>query len=74
MVASGTTLSILRGNRDFLLGEGFTGSVGATLLGDSSVIDAGGTRAVVMHCDTLCMDDVDYQKFREMAHHPEWLR
>jgi UDP-2,3-diacylglucosamine hydrolase len=74
VVASGTTLSILRGNRDFLLGEGFTGSVGATLLGDASVIDAGGTRALVMHGDTLCTDDVDYQKFREMAHHPEWRR
>ena len=74
VVASGTSLSILRGNRDFLLGTDFTGSIGARLLGDASVIDAGGTRALVMHGDTLCTDDTDYQKFRAMAHHPDWQR
>jgi len=69
---SGTQLYIVRGNRDFLLGEAFAGSVGGTLLGDSTVTELHGRPALILHGDTLCTDDLDYQRFRALVHSPEW--
>ena len=35
------------------------------------MIDLYDTRTLLMHGDTLCTDDVEYQKFRIYAHDPE---
>ena len=42
------------------------------LLGDHEVIDLYGTPTLIMHGDTLCTDDVDYQKFRQQVRNPAW--
>lgn len=68
----GTALFINRGNRDFLLGEPFASSVNATLLGDQTVVELAGEATLLMHGDTLCSDDVDYQAFRALAHSEQW--
>lgn len=70
--ASGTRLYLVRGNRDFLLGEAFAGAVGGTLLGDSTAIELNGRPALILHGDTLCTDDIDYQRFRALVHSPAW--
>jgi UDP-2,3-diacylglucosamine hydrolase len=70
----GTALFFLHGNRDFLLGEKFARAAGMTLLADPSEIDLYGTRTLVMHGDSLCTDDVEYQKFRALVRDPEWQR
>ena len=31
-----------------------------------------GAATLVLHGDTLCTDDVDYQQFRELVHSPDW--
>jgi UDP-2,3-diacylglucosamine hydrolase len=64
LAASGTPVYLQRGNRDFLLGERFARVAGATLLDDAVVHDVHGTPTLIMHGDTLCTDDVDYQRFR----------
>lgn len=61
---AGLPVHVLRGNHDFLLGAGFESASGCRLLGDPSVIEVHGTRVLIMHGDTLCTDDVDYQHYR----------
>ena len=64
----GKKLYLLHGNRDFLLGERFARDTGATLLPDPSLI--GDT--LLMHGDTLCTDDHDYQAWRRTARSEAW--
>ncbi len=70
--AAGPKLFIMRGNRDFLIGEGFCTAVGATWLPDPSVIDLYGQATLLMHGDSLCTADTDYQAFRRSARDPAW--
>lgn len=63
----------IQGNRDFLLGKRFCQQTGVTLLDDVCTVDLYGTKAVILHGDTLCIDDVNYQKFRKTVHLP-WLQ
>lgn len=67
---SGTCLFIQHGNRDFLLGRKFARDCGATLLGDAEVIQHNDQSALLMHGDTLCIDDLAYMKFRRKARNP----
>ena len=69
---SGIPVFIMHGNRDFLLGEKFTAMSGTTLLDDPSRIDLYGKPTLLLHGDTLCTDDVKYQKFRAMVRDPAW--
>ena len=69
---SGVPVFIMHGNRDFLLGEKFTEMSGTTLLDDLTTIDLYGTPTLLLHGDTLCTDDVEYQKFRAMVRNPAW--
>jgi len=70
--AAGPRLYLMQGNRDFLLGEDFCRRAGASLLPDPSVIDLYGTPVLLMHGDSLCTADQEYQTFRQMARSPEW--
>jgi UDP-2,3-diacylglucosamine hydrolase len=69
---SGAEVLFNRGNRDFMLGEQFARDIGGTLLPDQTVLDVAGQPTLVLHGDTLCTDDVDYQQFRQLVHSPEW--
>tara|TARA_B100000902_G_scaffold392332_1_gene444570 strand:- start:295 stop:1008 length:714 start_codon:yes stop_codon:yes gene_type:complete len=69
---SGAEILFNRGNRDFMLGEQFARDIGGTLLPDQTVLDVAGQPTLVLHGDTLCTDDVDYQQFRQLVHSPEW--
>ena len=66
--AAGTQLHFMQGNRDFLVGTAFASATGATLLADPSVVDG----TLLMHGDTLCTDDLDYQAWRRTARSPDW--
>ncbi len=70
--ADGTPLFFMHGNRDFLLGQTFFAATGGTLLTDALVKDLYGAPTLLMHGDTLCTDDVDYQRFRAMVRAPAW--
>jgi len=70
LAATGLPVSVTHGNHDFLLGKKFADHVGCTLLGDHTVIDIYGTSTLIMHGDTLCTRDVEYQNFRKMVHDP----
>ena len=68
----GVTLFFMHGNRDFLAGAGFAADSGCRLLDDPAVIELGGERVLLLHGDTLCTDDVDYQAYRAQVRRPEF--
>ena len=70
LTEGGTRLYFMHGNRDFLVADGFAAATGATLLPDPSVVQG----VLLMHGDTLCTDDLDYQKWRDTARAPQWQR
>jgi len=72
--AGGTAIFFLPGNRDFLVGERFCAATGARLLPDEIIVDVAGTRTLLLHGDTLCTDDADYQRFRAMVRDERWQR
>jgi UDP-2,3-diacylglucosamine hydrolase len=63
----GIACRIQHGNRDFLLGKGFSERTGCEVLPDPTLLETGGRRIVLSHGDTLCTDDVGYQRFRRLA-------
>jgi len=70
----GVPVYLMHGNRDFLVGERFCAATGAKLLADPSVHEIGGVRTLLMHGDTLCTDDLDYQNWRRIARSETWQR
>lgn len=69
---SGVPVYLMHGNRDFLIGPRLIERLGATLLDDPATVDLYGRPALLMHGDTLCTDDLDYQGFRAMVRDPAW--
>ena len=69
-----TEVYLMHGNRDFLLGEGFTSHFAGQLLPDPSKITLGENNVLLMHGDSLCTDDVAHQQFREQSRNPEWQK
>lgn len=70
--AHGIPCYFMHGNRDFLLGEQYAGAAGLKLLPETQVIDLYGTPTLLLHGDTLCTDDVEYQAFRQQSRNPAW--
>jgi UDP-2,3-diacylglucosamine hydrolase len=66
----GVPVYLMHGNRDFLIGEGFCAATGAILLPDPTVAEIGGVKTLLVHGDTLCTDDVEYQAWRRKARDP----
>jgi len=71
---TGTTLYVMRGNRDFLLGNAFATATGAQLLADPSLIDLAGRPTLLMHGDSLCTRDRAYMAFRGQMQSSDWQR
>ncbi len=74
LTASGVPVFIMHGNRDFLLGPTFESLTGCRLLADPARVSLYGEDVLLMHGDSLCTDDIDYQKFRWLVRDPEWQR
>ncbi|MBK7356224.1 UDP-2,3-diacylglucosamine diphosphatase [Propionivibrio sp.] len=69
---TGVKVSVMHGNRDFLLGEEFAARSGASLLPDPYVLSLPAWQFVLSHGDSLCTDDTDYQAFRTRVRAPVW--
>jgi UDP-2,3-diacylglucosamine hydrolase len=65
---------LMHGNRDFLVGSRFFEVTAVKPLPDPSVLQAFGQHWLLTHGDILCLDDVDYQRFRQMVRNPAWQR
>ncbi len=71
---TGVNIYLMHGNRDFLIGPGFAEMSGCRLLPDPSLIDLFGQTTLLMHGDTLCTQDVEYQAVRGKMRNPEWQK
>ena len=68
----GTRIFFIAGNRDFLIGETFAAAAGIRLLGETEKVGLGDTMTLLMHGDTVCIDDIPYQQFRQMVRTRKW--
>ncbi|MFD1009003.1 MULTISPECIES: UDP-2,3-diacylglucosamine diphosphatase [Oceanisphaera] len=66
-VEQGTPVYFIHGNRDFMVGRRFARQAGVILLPEHKVIDLYGERTLIMHGDTLCIDDAGYQRYRRVT-------
>lgn len=73
LTVSGVPTFFIAGNRDFLIGPAFAQQTGITLLAEGTVIDLYGKPTLLLHGDSLCTDDVSYQRFRRIIRH-SWVR
>ena len=68
----GVPCYFMHGNRDFLLREGYAKSAGVTLLPEEHMADIYGEQVLLLHGDSLCSDDLEYQQFRRLVRNPDW--
>lgn len=67
-VAAGVRVTVLHGNRDFLLGREFEAASGARVLAGGWRGRLGGVDTLLLHGDELCVNDLPYQRAKR------WLR
>lgn len=70
--AAGAEIRLLHGNRDFLLGPDYARRCGASLIEEPFILSTPWGELLLLHGDSLCRDDVDYQQFRAMVRAPAW--
>ena len=71
---AGVSVHIMVGNRDFLMGSRFCAESGALFLDDPRVIEIDEELVLLMHGDTLCTDDAEYQGWRATARSKAWQK
>ena len=72
-LAASCDVYFMAGNRDFLIGEVFASRVGMTLLEEPLLLQLGHKRVALLHGDSLCTADHDYQAFRNMVRDQHWI-
>ncbi len=72
LTRAGVPVSFIRGNRDFLLRDGYARRAGMAILPDPAVVMLYGKPTLLMHGDLLCTGDIAYQQFRAQTRQPEW--
>lgn len=70
LTQAGVACYFIHGNRDFLIGRRFREETGVQLLEDGTVVTLYGRRVLLMHGDTLCIDDPAYQRLRRIVRNP----
>ncbi|WP_191603336.1 UDP-2,3-diacylglucosamine diphosphatase [Marinomonas algicola] len=70
---SHTSLFIMHGNRDFLLGKEWLAETGATFLTEHSIITPNSKTSILLsHGDEYCTEDLEYQSFRTQVRQKAW--
>ncbi len=72
LVDNGVSTYFMHGNRDFMIGNAFARETGVNLLADPHEVDFYGDKVLLSHGDALCIDDVQYQRARQVTRDPEW--
>ncbi|PHS19259.1 MAG: UDP-2,3-diacylglucosamine diphosphatase [Kangiella sp.] len=67
-------LFFMHGNRDFLIGEMFEKATGGKILPEPFFFYHNDKQTALMHGDSLCTDDKEYQEFRAMVRNQVWQK
>ncbi|MGY8842481.1 MAG: UDP-2,3-diacylglucosamine diphosphatase [Burkholderiales bacterium] len=70
---AGAKLSLMRGNRDFLMGEQLAGLTHGEMLSDPHLIEIHGEKTLLSHGDQWCTDDTEYQAIRSIVRSNQWI-
>ena len=65
-----TEVFVMVGNRDFLLSNNFEKETGCKLIKEPYFLKHNEKNYLLMHGDSLCTDDVDYQKLKKILRNP----
>lgn len=63
-------LYYIHGNRDFMIGKKYAKQSSMQLLPEHCEINLYGKKILILHGDTLCLADKNYQKMRTLIHNP----
>jgi UDP-2,3-diacylglucosamine hydrolase len=61
-----TAVFVMVGNRDFLLAKKFEQQSGCKLINEPFLLQQNDQDYILLHGDSLCTDDVDYQKMKKV--------
>mgnify|MGYP003322940569 FL=1 len=65
-----TKVFVMVGNRDFLLSKQFELESGCELINEPYVLQQKSKKFLLIHGDSLCTDDVNYQKLKRVLRNP----
>ena len=65
-----TQVFVMTGNRDFLLSNNFEKETGCQLIKEPHLLNHNEKKYLLIHGDSLCTDDVDYQKLKKILRNP----
>jgi UDP-2,3-diacylglucosamine hydrolase len=65
-----TEVFVMVGNRDFLLSNTFENKTGCKLIKEPYLLNHHEKKYLLIHGDSLCTDDVDYQKLKKVLRNP----
>ena len=69
---AGSSIYLMHGNRDFLIGDNFAKRCGSELIEDPCILKTEAGHIVLLHGDTLCTDDLEYMQFRAQVRQQIW--
>jgi UDP-2,3-diacylglucosamine hydrolase len=65
-----TKIFVMVGNRDFLLSHNFEAETGCTLINEPYKLEHNTKKFLLIHGDSLCTDDINYQKLKKVLRNP----
>jgi UDP-2,3-diacylglucosamine hydrolase len=65
-----TKVFVMVGNRDFLLSHKFAVETGCKLIKEPHVLEHNTKKFLLIHGDSLCTDDINYQKLKKVLRNP----
>ena len=65
-----TKVFVMVGNRDFLLSHNFEAETGCMLIKEPYELEHNTKKFLLIHGDSLCTDDINYQKLKKVLRNP----
>ena len=69
-LSQGTKVFVMAGNRDFLLSKQFESESGCKLISEPYLLEHNDDKFLLIHGDSLCTDDINYQKLKRVLRSP----
>ncbi len=65
-----TKVFVMAGNRDFMLSKQFESESGCKLINEPFLLEHNSKKFLLIHGDSLCTDDINYQKLKRVLRNP----